>query len=62
MYIKFTDYHGQLNAGDILLMSHDDFVNGGKAIMGVPICVTPSGDETQEVDDDNELVNVPDNL
>ena len=62
MYIKFTDYNGQLTDGDILLMSHDDFVNGGKLIMGVPICVTPDGDEPKEVDDENGLVNVPDNL
>lgn len=45
MYIKYKDYKGQLNEGEVLLMSHDEFVQGGKDIMGVPTAVTPDGEE-----------------
>ena len=48
MYIKCKDYKGQLNEGEILLMSHDEFVQGGKDITGVPTAVTPDGEEPKE--------------
>ena len=34
MYIKYKDFTGQLNEGEVLLMSHDEFVQGGKGITG----------------------------
>ena len=52
MYIKLKDYNGTLKDGYILLMSHNEFVNGGKDILGVPICVTPNGEEPKEVEID----------
>ena len=30
MYIKLKDFTGKLNKEDVLLMSHDEFVEGGK--------------------------------
>ena len=29
-------------------MSHDEFVSGGKDIIGVPVCITPDGNEPVE--------------
>ena len=48
MYIKYADYDGVLNDGDIVLMSHDEFVNGGKDLYGVPVCITPDGSEPKD--------------
>lgn len=45
MYIKYSNFTGTLAEGDVLLMSHDEFVNGGKDITGIPVCVTPDGEE-----------------
>ena len=57
MYIKCKDYKGQLNEGEILLMSHDEFVQGGKDITGVPTAVTPDGEEPkEEITDIGELL------
>ena len=50
MYIKLTDYTGTLQDGDALLMSHDEFVSGGKNITGVPVSVTPDGSEPVETE------------
>lgn len=52
MYIKFIDYNGQvLEEGDSVLMSHDEFVNGGKNLKGVPLTITPDGSEPVEMDE-----------
>ena len=59
MYIKYKDYTGEINEGDMLLMSHDEFVSGGKGIEGVPIAVTPDGEapmEMEEITDIGELL------
>ena len=49
MYIKFTDYNGQeLEQCDSVLMSHEEFVNGGKDLRGVPLTITPDGSEPKE--------------
>jgi len=52
MYIKYVDFKGSLNEDETLLMSHDEFVNGGKMIEGVPVAVTPYGEEPIEQDED----------
>ena len=51
MYIKYKDYKGQLNEGEVLLMSHDEFVQGGKDIKGVPTAVTPDGEEPKDMEE-----------
>ena len=58
MYIKYKDFTGQLNEGEVLLMSHDEFVQGGKDITGVPTAVTPDGEEpiNEEIADIGELL------
>ena len=55
MYIKLIDYTGSLQDGEVLLMSHDEFVNGGKNIEGVPVTVTPDGNEPVEIEE-NEII------
>jgi hypothetical protein len=47
-YIKYKDFTGKLNEDEILLMSHDEFVSGGKDFIGVPVCITPDGNEPVE--------------
>jgi len=49
MYIKYSDFTGVISESDILLMSRDEFINGGKGIKGVCISVTPDGNEPIEV-------------
>lgn len=49
MYIKYAEYNGNLKDGDIVLMSHLEFVNGGKELINIPVCVTPDGEEPKEV-------------
>ena len=36
---------------NMILMSADEFVKGGKNIRGVPVCITPDGTEPKLVDD-----------
>jgi len=54
MYIKLKDYKNYLNKGDILLMSLEEFNNGGKEFKGVPIAVTLNGEEPNEEGAENE--------
>jgi len=54
MYIKYQDYINnsvELEEGQMVLMSHEEFVNGGKELMNIPIAVTPNGEEPKEPDD-----------
>ena len=55
IYIKYADYNGQINENEMVLMSHDEFVNGGKDITNVPVCITPDGSEPREVEYENGL-------
>ena len=56
MYIKYADYNGQkLAKGDSVLMSHDEFVAGGKDLRGVALTVTPDGSEPTEMEHDRIL-------
>ena len=54
MYVKYKDYinkKAELKQGQMVLMSHDEFVNGGKEIMNVPIAVTPDGEKPKEMEE-----------
>ena len=50
MYIKLKDFTGKLNKEDVLLMSHDEFVEGGKEIIGIPVTVTSDGKDPVKVE------------
>jgi len=51
MFIKLKDYDGELNDGDSILMSHAEFIDGGKDLIGVPVTVTPDGEEPKELNE-----------
>jgi len=44
MYLKYVDFNGQvLDTDTMILMSHDEFVAGGKNLEGLQTCITPDG-------------------
>lgn len=45
MYVKYKDFNGILKVGDILLMSHQEFVDGGKDLINIPVTITKDGEE-----------------
>lgn len=50
-YIKYADWNrGELPENGCILMSAQEFVEGGKDIAGVPITITPYGDEPIETE------------
>jgi len=51
MYIKYADFTGTLAEGDILLMSAAEFASGGKDVIGVPVTITPDGQDPAPLDD-----------
>lgn len=52
MYIKYADYNGQaLSSSDSVLMSLDEYRNGGKNLTGVPVTVTLNGEEPTETEE-----------
>ena len=60
MYIKYNNYKAgtPVNDGDSILMSLQDFLDGGKNITHVPITITPDGsppDETPEAEEMEEI-------
>lgn len=60
MYIKYADYKPgmQLGENDSVLMSLQEFLNGGKDLENVPVTITPDGEppaeETEEEPDVSE--------
>lgn len=48
MYIKYSDYTEGIEEGDSVLMSAEEFVNGGKNLVNVPVTITPYGEEPEE--------------
>ena len=56
MYIKFQDYTGTLQDGDVVLMSAEEFANGGKMLKDVPVAITPSGYEPVLHETDEERI------
>ncbi len=65
MYIKYANYQPSMQLGDddSVLMSLQEFLDGGKDLEDVPVTITPDGEppveETEEepdvsIDDDSE--------
>lgn len=60
MYIKYADYQPDMQLGDddSVLMSLQEFLDGGKDLENVPVTITPDGEppaeETEEEPDVNE--------
>lgn len=51
MYIKYADYSGQaLSDGDSVLMSLEEYRNGGKNLTGIPVTITRDGEEPADID------------
>ena len=50
MYIKYTDYqpYMQLGDDDSVLMSLQEFLDGGKDLEDVPVTITPDGEPPAE--------------
>lgn len=57
MYIKYVDYQPSMQLGDddSVLMSLQEFLDGGKDLEDVPVTITPDGEppaeETEEEPD-----------
>ena len=49
-YVKLSDFTGELQTDETLLMSLDEFNAGGKDIRNVPVCVTKTGEEPAETE------------
>ena len=50
-YIRYADWNnGELPENGCLLMSAQEFIEGGKNITGVPITITPYGEEPEETE------------
>lgn len=56
MYIKYADYQPgmQLGDDDSVLMSLQEFLDGGKDLEDVPVTITPDGNPPTDIDDDVE--------
>lgn len=52
MYIKYTNYKTgmQLGENDSVLMSLQEFLDGGKDLEDVPVTITPDGEPPAEDD------------
>ena len=49
-YVKLSDFTGELQDDETLLMSLNEFNEGGKDIMNMPVCVTKTGEEPAEIE------------
>lgn len=49
-YVKLSDFTGELQSDETLLMSLAEFNAGGKNIKNVPVCVTKTGEEPAETE------------
>ena len=60
MYVKYVDYQPSMQLGDddSVLMSLQEFLDGGKDLEDVPVTITPEGEppaeETEEEPDVSE--------
>ncbi len=54
-YIKLKDFTGKIGKDECLLMSNAEFNAGGKEIKGVPVSVTPNGEEPKEEMGEHEI-------
>lgn len=50
MYIKYADYRPDMQLGDddSVLMSLQEFLDGGKDLENVPVTITPDGEPPTE--------------
>ena len=55
MYIKYADYQPgmQLGDDDSVLMSLQEFLDGGKDLEDVPVTITPDGEPPADTDEDD---------
>lgn len=52
MYIKYADYQPDVQLGDddSVLMSLQEFLDGGKDLEDVPVTITPDGEPPTNID------------
>jgi hypothetical protein len=58
MYIKYVDYQPsmQLGENDSILMSLQEFLDGGKDLEDVPVTITPDGEPpTEETEEEPDV-------
>lgn len=60
MYIKYVDYQPsmQLGENDSILMSLQEFLDGGKDLEDVPVTITPDGEPPAEETEEEPDVSV----
>ena len=60
MYIKYADYQPsmQLGENDSVLMSLQEFLDGGKDLEDVPVTITPDGEPPTEETEEEPDVNI----
>lgn len=58
MYIKYADYQPDIQLGDddSVLMSLQEFLDGGKDLEDVPVTITPDGEPpTEETEEEPDV-------
>ena len=58
MYIKYADYQPSIQLGDddSVLMSWQEFLDGGKDLEDVPVTITPDGEPpTEETEEEPDV-------
>lgn len=58
MYIKYADYQPDMQLGDddSVLMSLQEFLDGGKDLEDVPVTITPDGEPpTEETEEEPDV-------
>ncbi|MFR1500258.1 MAG: hypothetical protein ACLSTI_00190 [Ruminococcus sp.] len=60
MYIKYADYQPSMQLGDddSVLMSLQEFLDGGKDLEDVPVTITPDGEPPAEETEEEPDVSV----
>ena len=60
MYIKYADYQPDIQLGDddSVLMSLQEFLDGGKDLEDVPVTITPDGEPPAEETEEEPDVSV----
>ena len=57
MYIKYADYQPDMQLGDddSVLMSLQEFLDGGKDLEDVPVTITPDGNPPTDTEYEEEI-------
>lgn len=60
MYIKYVDYQPSMQLGDddSVLMSLQEFLDGGKDLEDVPVTITPDGEPPAEETEEEPDINI----